>query len=75
MTPDLIDQHIAAMTTASTNLLSQMSSEGLQYRLVIRRDDTGTMHVGVHDLTPDIARRIRNCLEGTGMRIAVAAVA
>ena len=74
MTPELIDQHIAAMTAASTNLLSQMSSEGLQYRLTIRRDDTATMHVSVRDLTPDIARRIRNCLEGTGMRIAVAAV-
>lgn len=73
MTPELIDQHIAAMTQASTNLLSHMSSEGLRYRLTIRRDDTATMHVSVRDLTPDIARRIRQCLEGTGMRIAVAA--
>ena len=72
MRTDLINQHIAAMTTASTNLLRQMRSEGLDYRLAVNPQDTATMHVRVRDLTPEIATRIRRCLEGTGMRIAVA---
>lgn len=72
MKSHLIDQHIAAMTVASTNLLRQMRDEGLRYSLDMRPDDTATMHVRVSDLTPDIEDRIRRCLSGTGMRIAVA---
>lgn len=72
MRRDLVDQHITAMTAASTNLLRQMVSEGLRYRLAILPGDTATMHVRVRNLTPDIETRIRRCLEGTGMRIAVA---
>ena len=72
MTQDLIDQHIAAMEAASANLLRQMHDEGLRYSLAVRPDDTATMHVRVRDLTPALETRIRRCLEGTGMRIAVA---
>ena len=72
MHPNLIDQHIAAMTTASTNLLSQMQDEGLRYRVLVRPEDTATMHVRVRGLTPEVETRIRRCLEGTGMQIAVA---
>jgi archaeosine-15-forming tRNA-guanine transglycosylase len=71
MRPDLIEQHIAAMTTASTNLLRQMRDEGLRYRVSVRPEDTATMHVHVHQLTPEIAERIHRCLSGTGMRVAV----
>lgn len=71
MRPDLIDQHIAAMTTASTNLLRQMRDEGLRYRVIVRPEDTATMHVHVHQLTPEIAERIHRCLSGIGMRVAV----
>ncbi|WP_232628758.1 hypothetical protein [Methylobacterium sp. Leaf118] len=73
MRADLIDQHIAAMTTASDNLLRQMRDEGLTYRVSVHPEDTGTMHVRVRALTPEIAERIRRCLSGTGMRVAVAA--
>ena len=72
MTPDLVEQHIAAMTTASTNLLRQMRGEGLDYHLLVRPEDTGTMHVRVRDLTQDTEDRIRRCLSGTGMAITVA---
>ena len=71
MRQDLIEQHIAAMTTASTNLLRQMQAEGLRYRICVRPEDTATMHVHVRELTPEIAERIRRCLSGTGMRVAV----
>ncbi|MFY9289390.1 MAG: hypothetical protein WAP03_01625 [Methylorubrum rhodinum] len=71
MRPDLIDQHIAAMTTASTNLLRQMRDEGLRYRVIVRPEDTATMHVHVHQLTPEIAERIHRCLAGIGMRVDV----
>ncbi|WP_342151051.1 hypothetical protein [Methylorubrum sp. SB2] len=71
MRPELIDQHIAAMTTASTNLLRQMRDEGLRYRVIVRPEDTATMHVHVHQLTPEIAERIHRCLSGIGMRVAV----
>ena len=71
MTRDLVDQHIAAMTTAGTNLLSQMRDEGLRYNLTIHPEDTATVHVAVTDLTPDVEARIRRCLAGTGMRIVV----
>lgn len=71
MKPELIDQHIVAMTAASTNLLRQMQDEGLDYSLDVRPADTATMHVSVRDLTPDIEDRIRRCLLGTGMQIAV----
>ncbi len=60
------------MTVASTNLLRQMHDEGLRYSLDVRPDDTATMHVSVQGLTPDIEDRIRRCLLGTGMTIAVA---
>jgi len=72
MRPDLIDQHIAAMTTASTNLLRQMQGEGLDYRLAVLPEDTATLHVRVRDLTPDTEDRIRRCLSGTGMTVTVA---
>ena len=71
MKPELIDQHIAAMTTAGTNLLRQMKDEGLRYRLSMRPEDTRTMHVHVRALTPEIDARIRRCLAGIGMRVAV----
>ncbi|GEP11467.1 hypothetical protein [Methylobacterium gnaphalii] len=71
MRAELIDQHIAAMTAASTNLLRQMQDEGLDYTLNVRPTDTATMHVSVRDLTPDIENRIRRCLLGTGMQVAV----
>ncbi len=71
MRPDLIDQHIAAMTTASSNLLRQMRDEGLRYRVIVRPEDTATMHVHVHQLTPEIAERIHRCLAGIGMRVDV----
>ncbi len=74
MKAELIEQHITAMTTASTNLLRQMEREGLRYRLAVRPEDTATMHVRVKSLTPDVEHRIRRCLEGTGMRIAVSGV-
>lgn len=74
MKPELIDQHITAMTRAGTNLLAQMREEGLRYRLSIRREDTTTVHVAVEGLTPDLESRIRRCLSGTGMRVAVAQV-
>ncbi|GEP01185.1 hypothetical protein [Methylobacterium haplocladii] len=72
MKSHLIEQHITAMTVASTNLLRQMHDEGLRYSLDVRPDDTATMHVSVQGLTPDIEGRIRRCLLGTGMTIAVA---
>ena len=71
MTRDLIDQHIAAMTTAGTNLLSQMRDEGLRYALAIHPEDTATVHVAVSGLTPDVEARVRRCLAGTGMRVAI----
>lgn len=72
MKHQLIEQHIAAMTTASTNLLRQMESEGLDYKVQVRPEDTATMHVRVRGLTPEIEGRIRRCLVSTGMRVAVA---
>lgn len=71
MCPDLVRQHIAAMTTASDNLLRQMASEGLRYRLAVAHDDTATMQVYVRGLTPEVEGRIRHCLVGTGMLIAI----
>ncbi len=71
MKPELIEQHIAAMTTASTNLLRQMEKEGLRYRVSVHPEDTGTLHVHVRALTPELDARIRRCLSGTGMQLAV----
>ncbi|CAO4173860.1 hypothetical protein [Methylorubrum populi] len=71
MKPELIEQHIAAMTTASTNLLRQMEKEGLRYRVSVHPEDTGTLHVHVDALTPELTRRIERCLSGTGMQVAV----
>ncbi|ACB82475.1 MULTISPECIES: hypothetical protein [Methylorubrum] len=71
MKPELIDQHIAAMTTASSNLLRQMEDEGLRYRVIVRPEDTGTLHVQVRELTPELTERIERCLSGMGMQVAV----
>ncbi len=71
MKRDLIEQHIAAMTTASSNLLRQMEDEGLDYRVSVRPEDTGTLHVQVRALTPELTQRIERCLSGTGMQVAV----
>lgn len=71
MRPDLIDQHIAAMKTASSNLLRQMENEGLHYRVSVRPEDTHTLHVHVRALTPELTRRIERCLSGTGMQVDV----
>ncbi|ABY32273.1 hypothetical protein [Methylorubrum extorquens] len=71
MRPDLVAQHIAAMTTASTNLLRQMEDEGLRYRVIVRPEDTATLHVHVRELTPDLTQRIERCLAGMGMQVAV----
>lgn len=71
MRPELIEQHIAAMTTAGSNLLRQMENEGLRYRLSMHPEDTGMLHVHVRALTPELDARIRRCLSGTGMQVAV----
>lgn len=71
MKPELIDQHIAAMTTASSNLLRQMEDEGLRYRVIVHPEDTGTLHVQVRELTPELTERIERCLSGMGMQVAV----
>ncbi|ACS41915.1 hypothetical protein [Methylorubrum extorquens] len=71
MRPDLVAQHIAAMTTASTNLLRQMEDEGLRYRVIVSPEDTATLHVRVRELTPDLTQRIERCLAGMGMQVAV----
>ncbi|MCJ2029420.1 hypothetical protein MKK50_08390 [Methylobacterium sp. J-043] len=71
MRPELVEQHIAAMTTASTNLLRQMEDEGLRYRVIVRPEDTATLHVHVRELTPDLTERIERCLAGMGMQVAI----
>lgn len=71
MKPELVEQHITAMTTASGNLLRQMEDEGLRYRVTVRPEDTGTLHVHVRELTPELTQRIERCLSGMGMQVAV----
>lgn len=69
--PTWVDQHIRTMTIACTNLLRQMASEGLCYRLMILPEDTGTLHVTVRDLTSQTEARIRRCLVGTAMHVQI----
>lgn len=57
---------MAAMCLAADNLLRQLANEGMRYRIIASGGTDTTLHIRVHDLTPDISDRITHCLNGMG---------
>lgn len=55
-----------AMCLAADNLLRQLASEGIAYRLTASGGTATTLHLRVRDLTPEISDRITHCLCGIG---------
>ncbi|WP_375408917.1 hypothetical protein [uncultured Methylobacterium sp.] len=57
---------MAGMCLAADNLLRQLASEGMRYRMTASGGTATTLHLHVRDLTPEISERIAQCLSGTG---------
>jgi CRP-like cAMP-binding protein len=54
------------MCRAAHNLLRQLSSEGMVYRLSATGGTATTLHLRVQALTPEVEDRIAHCLSGMG---------
>lgn len=57
---------MVAMCQAADNLLRQLASEGMHYRMTASGGTATTLHLRVRHLTPEITERIAHCLNGTG---------
>lgn len=66
MDAELPKRHMAAMCRAAHNLLRQLSSEGMIYKLSATGGTATTLHLRVRALTPEVEGRIARCLGGIG---------
>ncbi|WP_156399293.1 MULTISPECIES: hypothetical protein [unclassified Methylobacterium] len=69
MDQELSGRHMAAMCLAADNLLRQLASEGMDYRITASGGTATTLHLTVRDLTPEISERIVRCLRGIGAEL------
>ena len=59
------------MCSAADNLLRQLVSEGLDYRLTASGGTATILHLRVRNLTPETEERITQCLSGMGATLEI----